>query len=388
MKKQLQITQPCREDWNDMSPKQQGRHCEACDTVVVDFKGKSREEIADYFENAEGRVCGRFSTEQLDVQPAAKWRPGVKAAAASVLAAAGLAGNAQAATAEKAMEDDFNFDGSSVENANQKQVIVRGTVRQTSAGQMVEGARINLYSGGKLVKSMMTNSDGAYVFEIQPGELANNQFSVRIFAKGQDPKILDAMTADKYEMTLNTVMEEYYDLLGYSVYEEPEVHNAAPVVRVINEEPVDQVIEEQVIVQNVIEEEVIMEMPDVIPPVIEEEEINIVIEEEVNIEEPVTTEEEAVNEELTTRNDVVTVDPESSALIFPNPTSDRVTIQLNESKDYQYNVYDLEGRLILEGAFQGSQVDLNFASEERGTYIINVYTEGDLLHSGRIVVSG
>lgn len=388
MKKQLQVIEPCHENWDAMTPQEQGRHCEQCDIVVVDFTDKSREEIAAHIESKEGgRVCGRFNNTQLDVQPERNWMPKVKAAAASVLAAAGLAtdGNATEATS---VSDAMEFDGPTSERTNQTQVIIRGSVRQTTGGDLIKGARVNLFSGGKLIKSMTTGSEGTYVFEVQPGELANNKFSVRIFAKGEEPKILSTMEADKYEITLNTVMQEYYSTLGVVSYEEPVVqHNQVPVVRVINEvEEIEEIIEEEVIEEEVIVENV--EMPDVEPPMIEEE---IVYNETIDIEE--TIEEEIIEEEAIETTPEIRIEEteteleEVGTLVFPNPTSDVVNVQMNEDGDYTYNVYDLDGRMVFNDRFQGSQLELNFSGEERGTYIINIYSSDELVHSGRIIVS-
>jgi hypothetical protein len=63
----ISIPKPCHEDWNAMTPNQQGRHCTACAKTVVDFTGMSDEEVKYFFINKkkEESVCGRFKNEQL-----------------------------------------------------------------------------------------------------------------------------------------------------------------------------------------------------------------------------------------------------------------------------------------------------------------------------------
>lgn len=62
------VPEPCHEDWNKMTPKEQGRFCDSCSKVVVDFTKMSNQEVRDYLqENSNQRVCGHFKKSQLDI---------------------------------------------------------------------------------------------------------------------------------------------------------------------------------------------------------------------------------------------------------------------------------------------------------------------------------
>ena len=62
----IAVPKPCHEDWDKMSPNQQGRHCTACAKTVVDFTNMTDEEVQYFFINKkEERVCGRFKNGQL-----------------------------------------------------------------------------------------------------------------------------------------------------------------------------------------------------------------------------------------------------------------------------------------------------------------------------------
>src|SRR4030095_8969306 len=63
---QLQIPVPCHEDWNKMTPDNQGRFCMSCQKSVVDFSSMADSEIILFFKNAKGNTCGRFSDDQLN----------------------------------------------------------------------------------------------------------------------------------------------------------------------------------------------------------------------------------------------------------------------------------------------------------------------------------
>jgi hypothetical protein len=60
----ISIPKPCHENWNQMTPVEQGRHCMQCSKTVTDFTAMTSSEIIDYFSN-NGNVCGRFESHQL-----------------------------------------------------------------------------------------------------------------------------------------------------------------------------------------------------------------------------------------------------------------------------------------------------------------------------------
>ena len=62
----IQINEPCHENWQEMTPNQQGAFCKVCQKDVVDFSKKSINQIKSFFaEKAEGKICGRFEKKQL-----------------------------------------------------------------------------------------------------------------------------------------------------------------------------------------------------------------------------------------------------------------------------------------------------------------------------------
>lgn len=66
------IPKPCHESWDNMSPTQKGKFCNACTKEVVDFSLMSDNQVLNYFKNSTARVCGRFAEDQLQrsLQPA------------------------------------------------------------------------------------------------------------------------------------------------------------------------------------------------------------------------------------------------------------------------------------------------------------------------------
>lgn len=62
--KSITIPQPCHQNWNQMTPVEQGRHCTQCSKTVTDFTAMTNTEIINYFA-LNGHVCGRFGETQL-----------------------------------------------------------------------------------------------------------------------------------------------------------------------------------------------------------------------------------------------------------------------------------------------------------------------------------
>lgn len=97
----ITVAQPCHENWAAMAPAAQGRHCAACNKVVVDFTCLTDAEMVAFLSRPTGAGCGRFRAEQLNrplgsATPVSGWRR----VAAAVLALAGL-GAATPATAQQ-----------------------------------------------------------------------------------------------------------------------------------------------------------------------------------------------------------------------------------------------------------------------------------------------
>jgi hypothetical protein len=64
---QLQIPEPCHENWDKMTPVDKGRFCDSCQKAVVDFTGMSDSQLVAFFKKpSTGSVCGRFYNDQLE----------------------------------------------------------------------------------------------------------------------------------------------------------------------------------------------------------------------------------------------------------------------------------------------------------------------------------
>jgi hypothetical protein len=63
----IRVPEPCHEDWNKMTPEKQGKFCGSCCKTVVDFSGKTDQEIKMILiENSGKKMCGHFKKTQVD----------------------------------------------------------------------------------------------------------------------------------------------------------------------------------------------------------------------------------------------------------------------------------------------------------------------------------
>lgn len=63
---QLTVPNPCNENWDNMTPDDNGRHCSKCAKKVIDFTTMTTEQIQEIFtQKNTGGICGRFNKVQL-----------------------------------------------------------------------------------------------------------------------------------------------------------------------------------------------------------------------------------------------------------------------------------------------------------------------------------
>ena len=60
----VSIPKPCHENWDQMSPTQNGKHCQSCAKNVIDFTSFTQEEIDQFLKN-NPHACGRFYKHQI-----------------------------------------------------------------------------------------------------------------------------------------------------------------------------------------------------------------------------------------------------------------------------------------------------------------------------------
>jgi len=93
------------------------------------------------------------------------------------------------------------------------------------------------------------------------------------------------------------------------------------------------------------------------------------------------------------KNVIVSVEPIYSstveAAIYPNPASDQITVQLDESLTFNnlnIEVLDVTGRLVINNSVNTSISTLNLSSLEKGIYIVRVSNNNEMIHSSKLIL--
>jgi hypothetical protein len=191
VKASISISQPCHENWQGMTPTTNGRHCAACQKVVVDFTQKTDAELLAYLRQHRGGLCGRFNPAQLARplhQPAAKsvWRTWLAAAAAvwglreaaSEMATAQRTGTGQHEVAPSTTPDAIAARSASVEAVAPNTICGKVTDRQT--GDPMPGVTV-LIKGTQIGVSTM--DDGSFTLQV-PAEAINDSLLVQFHSVG------------------------------------------------------------------------------------------------------------------------------------------------------------------------------------------------------------
>ncbi|MBI1184047.1 hypothetical protein GC194_07240 [bacterium] len=63
----LELSNPCAEKWEEMTPTEKGRYCALCAKNVIDFTKMSHSEITEIMRKSNGNICGRITKNQLNM---------------------------------------------------------------------------------------------------------------------------------------------------------------------------------------------------------------------------------------------------------------------------------------------------------------------------------
>jgi hypothetical protein len=210
-KKIIRVPEPCHENWNEMTPKEQGRHCDVCSKVVVDFRNKTKDEIISTIENTSGKTCGRFSNHQLDqeTKPLKKYIYPVAASLAGLAVMLPTAAGAQNTNDEPA---NWSFVWNPNAGTNlAEQMVVKGQAMLSD--QTPVRATIQLKQNEKAIAETFSDSSGNYTLQIPREADRNKPFVIIASYSYFRPKNIH-FTPTKETTTVNFLMNEIMDVLG------------------------------------------------------------------------------------------------------------------------------------------------------------------------------
>jgi hypothetical protein len=370
MKKSIHIPTPCHEDWGKMTPKQQGRFCQSCSKVVVDFTEKTKEEIIDVLDNASGNTCGRFNTSQLD-DPNPGYAIGLKPY--KYAAAAAMAGfifmGVTDANAQKVGKIRIKGDVVAHEipiKQPAKTSVLKGTVKDGFGGNVLPGATIVVLSDGKELLKTYTDQLGTYRIDLPKDKVVNNRISIQAASKEYEVKMINNIELTREEMTFDFNMDMEFIMVGEIA------------IREIPDEP--QVVTSQCNIKGIYQDTITTEKP-------EHNTVNNAEGKGENTKvEPIIIEsvnnEQTNNNALTPENNGTNNSIKSQPLnvvgnnivskIYPNPAQDQCMLEMSVVDEYAYQVYNSDGKVVNMGWFEGAKTEMDISNYAPGIYLVNV----------------
>ncbi len=172
----LKIENPCRTNWETMSPRDKGRFCESCSKTVVDFTSVSDVQLIKILQTKTAKVCGRFSPEQVDrffVSQPSTFCYATYATTFSLLSIVFLPQNSVAQQMEPKTEVREMIYGKYVLDEAQNPIdsqivtalIIKGEVIEHN-GEQLPFCNVVLYKDSVRVLETATDFDGEFSFEV------------------------------------------------------------------------------------------------------------------------------------------------------------------------------------------------------------------------------
>ncbi|MGB1104384.1 MAG: hypothetical protein ACPG21_12265 [Crocinitomicaceae bacterium] len=161
----------CSKFERDLKPQKVGFYCRSCDRCIIDFRGKTADEIRNIQSKTDRPVCGVFDEFQITNKTASKIHSWFKLAFAAVFVV-GLTFNASGQVADSTVTKQISID-----QQHDQSVVFQGVVSDAETGEPVPIARVYLKYGGNeyLVR---TNFDGEYRLRIDQELAVGDQFDL------------------------------------------------------------------------------------------------------------------------------------------------------------------------------------------------------------------
>lgn len=368
MNSKIIIAKPCHESWNNMTPEEQGRHCGACNKVVKDFTKMKTEEIVDTLKNTQGEVCGRIGVNKLT--PANKkqkvwfWFNGMvfRKAIYPVMALLGVTLVAKKANAQthdypvKGKMDVRDY------HTNDKKLNV---VVKDRDGIAIPNASIRIVSGlTKEPNGMITDANGRVTFDIPASDLLNNVIEINVTAIGYENRI-SKITLVKNIQTVEIRMEEEIMIMGEMMFV-PDEKIEEPKVTKIDSIPVIEVCKCD-----------LKEIKD----------LKLIRLTEIPVENRIIDRPNDVDTNSTIEKIDETIVSNAEFVVFPNPSTDFVTIQYSGKENFSVDIFDGNGKKIHTVINTNERYLLDLTKYAAGTYYAILSVEGKVVETKKVIVT-
>lgn len=210
----LNIQNPCTENWNNMTSTDNGKYCSSCKKTVVDIRSKSNLEIKQLI-NDNNSVCVISNKRQLNNHT--YYRPTKRLAFALLI----VFGNALFPLSAKAQETTEKLKETYLNDTIQSKVSILGNITDAN-GEPLPFANIIIYKNNVIVKGTTSDLDGNYTINLNEDDFNQKYDLVVSFIGYQEIRIVDYVIENN-TLTQNFQMKEDHSnfILGMIIYDPP-----------------------------------------------------------------------------------------------------------------------------------------------------------------------
>jgi hypothetical protein len=352
----ITIAEPCRENWNNMLPIEQGRFCAVCDKSVVDFTQKSPAQIQSVLQHANGKVCGRFNTTDLDrvLVPETLLTPTRKLntkwfAWLTIFAFLGFSKKA-GAIQEKISEKQKP--GRNRINVKQGHTILHGTIRHSETKQGVADVIIKVYSGGKEIAYTKSISTGTYWLNLPENSIADFNVDIEYNAVNFEGKLLENLPVTKEMMKLDVLLMQKLDCQSLTLGS-VSMRNEA---RIMSD--LQAVNYETNIVHSTLG-----------GPMYQTAHMDELTATYINPEEKII-------DSAFIRDEVI-VPKEIAVKTYPNPTTGFITIDVENAEQISIQLFDMGGKMMHSSTSRETKNSVDMTNFPNGIYIVRVVNDAN-----------
>lgn len=225
MKKyKVSLSFTCHEDWDQMVPSGHGRHCLACNKVVVDFTRMTDAEIMHHLMNQKN-TCGRFYKSQLE-RPIIVYQP-IKKNYWPAVAAMLVAGFISLAPIQA--QPNKTVHKTMIKVDKEVRIIDTEPGQDGKVGFTIRLFKMNstqkIYHGSVTIEglgSFNANEEGNIIIQADPEKLPS-KLSITIYAHGYEYKQITMLKKDiQQSASADIYLQEQMEMLGGVVEFEPQ----------------------------------------------------------------------------------------------------------------------------------------------------------------------
>jgi hypothetical protein len=71
--------------------------------------------------------------------------------------------------------------------------------------------------------------------------------------------------------------------------------------------------------------------------------------------------------------------------VYPNPTTDYLTLKVEKTKDLSYQLYDLQGKVIASKTVNGTSTNISLEGQPTATYYLNVVKNNQTVKRFKVI---